>query len=407
MRIIHVYDGHERVFLGEGSVPSVVYQIAKYTAEKGHDVKVLERKWEGLDYKEEIDGIKFERFDLKICSNVSNKEIVYEQIKKPSGALRLIMDRVLFALKANNYLKKNDFDIVHVHLPFAANVLINLNRKIREKMVYTAHIGEEKKRFKLNSGKEMPLLLRFFSPDLYLMKRVRKSVVLNESLKEKLIEKGIEEGKLEVIPNGVNVDDFNLSKEEIERVKEKYELNETTVMFSGTVTPRKGVEYLVKAAEILKENNVLFLIVGNINLDREYANKVMEYAKLRNLKVRFTGFVPYEDLKALYSTCDIFVLPSLEEGFGVVLTEAMASGKPLIGSNVGGIPAQIKDGWNGFLVEPGNEKQLAEKIRYLIDNSEERERMGKNSRKLAEEEFDWEKIAGKYLRVYERITNVC
>ena len=75
------------------------------------------------------------------------------------------------------------------------------------------------------------------------------------------------------------MDDFNLSKEGIERVKEKYELNETTVMFSGTVTPRKGVEYLVKAAEILKENNVLFLIVGNTSLDREYANKVMEYAK--------------------------------------------------------------------------------------------------------------------------------
>jgi len=401
MRIIHVYDGHERVFPGEGSVPSVVYQIAKYTAEKGHDVTVLERKWEDLDYKEEINGIKFERFDLKICSNVSNKEIVYEQIKKPSGALRLIMDRVLFAVKANNYLKKNDFDIVHVHLPFAANVLINLNRKIREKMVYTAHIGEEKKRFKLNSGKEMPLLLRFFSPDMYLMKRVRKSVVLNEPLKEKLIEKGIEEGKLEVIPNGVNVDDFNLSKEKIEIVKEKYGLNETTVMFSGTVTPRKGVEYLVKAAEILRD--VLFLIVGNTNLDREYANKVMEYAKQRNLKVRFTGFVPYEDLKALYSACDIFVLPSFGEGDPIALKEALASGKPLIGTKVGGIPAQIKDGWNGFLVEPGNEKQLAEKIRYLIDNPEERERMGKNSRKLAREEFDWKKIARRYLKVYEEV----
>jgi len=403
MRIIHVYDGHERVFPGEGSVPSIVYYLAKYTAKKGYDVTVLERRWVGTNYEEEIDGIKFVRFDLNICSKVSNREVVYDLVRKPYGLQRLVLDRTVFALKANKYLKQNDFDIVHVHLPFAANVLINLNRKIREKMVYTAHIGEEKKRFKLNSGKEIPLLLRFFSPDLYLMKRVRKSVVLNEPLKEKLIEKGIEEGKLEVIPNGVNVDDFNLSKEEIERVKEKYELNETTVMFSGTVTPRKGVEYLVRAAEILKENNVLFLIVGNTNLDREYADKVMEYAKQRNLKVRFTGFVPYGDLKALYSACDIFVLPSFEEGHGITLTEAMASGKPLIGTKVGGIPAQIKDGWNGFLVEPGNERQLAEKIKYLIDNPEERERMGKNSRKLAREEFDWEKIAERYLKVYEEV----
>ncbi|MCX7999169.1 MAG: glycosyltransferase family 4 protein, partial [Leptospiraceae bacterium] len=133
-------------------------------------------------------------------------------------------------------------------------------------------------------------------------------------------------------------------------------------MFAGTVTPRKGVEYLIKAGEILKDEKILFLIVGNLNLDKEYAKRVIEYAKKKNVNAKFTGFIPYEDLKALYSACDIFVLPSLEEGFGVVLTEALASGKPLIGSNVGGIPMQIRDGWNGFLVEPANEKQLAEKI---------------------------------------------
>jgi glycosyltransferase involved in cell wall biosynthesis len=235
------------------------------------------------------------------------------------------------------------------------------------------------------------------------MKRVRKSVVLNEPLKRKLIEKGIPEEKLEVIPNGVSVEDFELSKEEVERVRKKYGLEGVVVMFAGTVTPRKGVFELIRAAEILNNKDVLFLIVGNLNLDREYAQKVMEYARIKGINAKFTGFVPYEDLKALYSACDVFVLPSFEEGHGIVLTEAMASGKPLIGSNVGGIPMQIKDGWNGFLVEPGNEKQLAEKIGYLIENEEERAIMGKNSRKLAKEEFDWEKIAEKYLRVYESI----
>jgi glycosyltransferase involved in cell wall biosynthesis len=174
-------------------------------------------------------------------------------------------------------------------------------------------------------------------------------------------------------------------------------------MFAGTVTPRKGVLELMKAAELLNCRDVLFLVVGNLDPDREYARKVMEYAESKKINAKFTGFVPYEDLKALYSACDVFVLPSFEEGQGVVLLEAMASGKPLIGSNVGGIPMQIKDGWNGFLVEPGNEKQLAEKIGYLIENEEERAMMGKNSRKLAKEEFDWEKIAEKYLRVYESI----
>jgi len=95
MKVIHVYDGHERVYPGEGSVPSVVYQLARATAELGHDLTVLERRWEGTDYEEEINGIKFVRFDLNICSNVSNEEIVYEQIRSPKGVLRLISDEPL------------------------------------------------------------------------------------------------------------------------------------------------------------------------------------------------------------------------------------------------------------------------------------------------------------------------
>jgi glycosyltransferase involved in cell wall biosynthesis len=117
-----------------------------------------------------------------------------------------------------------------------------------------------------------------------------------------------------------------------------------------------------------------------------------------------TGYVSdYEELKALYAICDIFVLPSFEEGDPIALKEALASGKPLIGSNVGGIPMQIEDGWNGFLIEPGNEKQLYGKIKYLIENEDVRKRMEKNSRKLAEEEFDWNKIVDKYFEVYKYI----
>jgi glycosyltransferase involved in cell wall biosynthesis len=159
----------------------------------------------------------------------------------------------------------------------------------------------------------------------------------------------------------------------------------------------------MKAAELLNRRDALFLVVGNLNLDREYARKVVEYAKCKGINAKFTGFVPYEDLKALYSACDIFVLPSFEEGQPLVLLEAMASGKPLIGSNVGGIPMQIRDGWNGFLTRPGDIRGLAEKIRCLIEDEEERRRMGKNSRKLAEREFSYEKVVEKYIHVYEEV----
>lgn len=397
LKILHVFDDYgtpgERALAGQGSVPTVVYYLAKYAAER-HDVTILERDHGKLPKEEFIDGIRYVRISADKLPAAP-----YKLIRSFNGLAKLFTDAFVVARKENKFITKEDFDVIHVHFPFASSVLVNLNRKLRDKMVYTAHVGEEGKRFGLDPS--APLVLKLFSPDLYLMKRVRKSVVLNESLKQKLVKKGIEEEKIEVIPNGVNVEEFNISDEEVERVRKKYGLKGVVVMFAGTVTPRKGVLHLIKAGEILSDKDVLFLIVGNLNLDKEYAEKVMEYAKSRGVNAKFTGFVPYEDLKALYSACDIFVLPSLEEGHGIVLTEAMASGKPLIGSKVGGIPMQIKDGWNGFLVEPGNEKQLAEKIRYLIENEEERKRMGKNSRKLAEEEFDWSRIAERYLKVYE------
>lgn len=400
MKILHIFDDYgtpgERALAGEGSVPTVVYYLAKYAAEKGNDVTILERDFGTLPAEEEIDGIRYIRINADKLPMAP-----YGLIKSPRGLIKLVKDGVDVARRINKFLKEEDFDVIHVHFPFASSILVNINRRLREKMVYTAHIGEEKKRFALDSS--APLILKFFSPDLYLMKRVRKSVVLNAPLKDKLVEKGIRAEKLEALPNGVNVDEFNLSKDEVERVRGKYGLNETMVMFAGTVTPRKGIEYLIKAGEILKDENAFFLIVGNTNLDKEYAKRVMDYAKENNVKAKFTGFIPYNDLKALYSACNIFVLPSLEEGFGVVLTEALASGKPLIGSKVGGIPMQIRDGWNGFLVEAVNEKQLAEKIKYLIDHPEESARMGRNSRKLAEEEFDWRKITEKYLGVYEEV----
>ena len=410
MKILHIYDEHERVFPGEGSGPYIVYNIAKYTAAMGHDVTVLERRWKDLDYREEIEGIKFERVDLHFCSSISRKEPPRKIIKSLIGLLRFILDRTEFALKALRHLKKNNFDIVTVYFPFAAVILVTLSRKVRKKMIYREMIGEVKKRLKLGSAKDIPLLFRIFSPDLYLMKRVRKVVMQNERMQSELVSSGkVEPEKATAIPLGVDTSEFypDIS---MGNIKERYGLNDkTTVLFASEIIPRKGVEYLVRAANIvvnlLGHKDVLFLLKGKV-FEKEYLeriHKLIEEYKLEENVKTITGFLPFEDVKKLYVASDIYVLPSLEEGSATSLLEPLTCGKPLVGTDVGGIAPLIRDGWNGFLVEPANEKQLAEKIRYLIDNEEERKRMGRNSRKFAEEEFDWKKIVEKYLEVYEEV----
>jgi glycosyltransferase involved in cell wall biosynthesis len=117
--------------------------------------------------------------------------------------------------------------------------------------------------------------------------------------------------------------------------------------------------------------------------------------------VVFTGEVSKEQLLKFYRGCDVFVLPSLAELFPAVVLEAMASCKPVIATNVGAISIQIKDGFNGFIVEPANENSLAEKIKVFMDDPSKLQFMGINSRKRAEEYFDWKKVANKISVIYE------
>jgi len=406
MRICHLYDEHYQVGIGQGSVSSIVFYLARATAAKGHDVTVFERRWGGLPSRETCEGVTFRRFDLPIGSDQQGVEIPYQEIQHPTGLLGLLADRTHLGVKLARHLRRTDFDVLHVHLPFTANVLMHVLPSVRSKTVYTAHVGEEKKRFNLGEDEEKPLPLRYFSPDIHLMKRVAKAVVLNDRLQSRLEQQ--KDLDVTVIPNGIDLDEFPVSSNETARVKEKYEFDTPSVMFTGTITPQKGVEVLVKAAKIVEENTdreVTFLLVGNDELDEEYANRVKEYVRTNGLEdtVRLTGYVPYEDLKALYTACDIFVLPSYEEGMPMVLLEALASGKPLVGSDIGGIAMQVEDSSNGYLVTPGDEKMIAEHIRLLVEDEQRRQEMGEMSRQLAEDRFKWSNIVDQYLSVYHEL----
>jgi glycosyltransferase involved in cell wall biosynthesis len=120
-------------------------------------------------------------------------------------------------------------------------------------------------------------------------------------------------------------------------------------------------------------------------------------------KIIFTGIIPQNLVPYYYAMSDIVVVPSLQEAFGLVVTEAMACGKPVIGTRVGGIPDQIIDGYNGFLVRPRSPEEIAEKIIYLVDNPDEARHMGMNGRRIVEERFNIEKRVEKIIPIYEEV----
>lgn len=414
MKILHIYDGHERVYEGQGSLPRIIWNIARRSAERGHDVTVIERQWEGLSPVSEHDGVRFRRLPLETGSDEPWEQVPYEMVSNVTGLGTLLVDRVNFALKAYRLLRTMEYDVIHVYLPFAANVLVTLSRQLRRRMVYTAQLGE----LRLNaltttddeSDLDSPPFLEYFSPDIYLARRVAYTTVLNPTVQRIFSDQGVRNDRLVHIPNGVDVQQFEaISEMDCERVRDQYELGDRPVVFfAGTIMPRKGVAEFVEAAAAVVNgghDDVEFVIAGETDLDDDYLRKVRGIIDEAGIggNVTFTGYLNDDDLLPMYQTASVFVLPSFEEGFGMVVSEAMAAGTPPVASRISGIDQQINDGTTGLMVEPGDSDALARALNELLEDPEKRRTMGDRSRERARR-FSWETVTDEYIDIYERIS---
>lgn len=213
--------------------------------------------------------------------------------------------------------------------------------------------------------------------------------------------------KVRVIPNGVDTNEFN-PKVDPTGVKERYALaGYKTLIFVGALTPwhaYKGVDVLLYAfAAIAKQcEGLKLLIVGGGSMLNHYRQLAEDMCK--DGRVVFTGHVGDELLPSLYAASDFAVLPSRDssEGFGLVLLEAMACGKAVIGSDVGGIPEVIDNWKTGVLVAPKDPEALANAIHALYVDDELRNKMGEAGREFALMR-DWSVVADRVSSLYREV----
>jgi glycosyltransferase involved in cell wall biosynthesis len=414
VKILHLYDGHEQVYDGKGSVPNVVWNVARETAARGHEVTVLERQWNSLLPVAEHEGVAFRRLDLRTGADEPWERVPYEQIGSLMRLARLVGDRTNFALATLPHFRDLSFDVLHVHLPFAANVLLTLAPWLRSRMVYTGHLGEirldalEENQRAGNGGLNVPSILKYISPDIKLAQRAAHATVLNDDIYEVLVERGIPDERLTVIPNGVDIERFsNVSENAVAKIEEKYEFSEgPVVLFVGAIMPRKGVDDLVRAvAEVVDEGygDLRVVLAGEDELDGVYVSEVKSLVCEEGLEdvVSIPGFVPGDELPALYTAADVFAMPSREEGFGMTVTEAMATGTPVVGTRVGAIPQLVEDGQEGALVAPNDPEALATELHRLLSSSE-LSAMSARAVKRAEA-YSWQSIADQFERVYHEV----
>jgi glycosyltransferase involved in cell wall biosynthesis len=231
--------------------------------------------------------------------------------------------------------------------------------------------------------------------------RIATMVAVSEDLKRFITRSvGVPAERIKVIYNGQDVCPLiGLEEKQCLRAGLGLEEDEQVVGVVGSLYPVKGHEYLLAAVpQVLTSHpRAKFLIVGRGDLE----SRLKEEVKQRGLEkqVRFLGF--REDVSALLSLMDIFVLPSLSEGLSIALLEAMAAGKPVIATDVGGNPEVVVDGETGFLVPPRNADALAAKLLLLLADKHQTRRLGENGRRRVQQYFSFQAMVNKYQDLYE------
>ena len=208
---------------------------------------------------------------------------------------------------------------------------------------------------------------------------------------------GVHPSKIHLIPMGINLDEWGDS--DGERFRRKYGLTgKRLLLFVGTKNYNKGAIHLLQAMNDIRKN-VKDLVLVSLGLStKEWKKKkgILPEGNLLDL-----GYVSEEEKRDAFDACDLFVMPSRYDSFGIVYLEAWRCGKPVIGARVGAIPEVIEEGKDGLLVEFGEVDQLASAIISLLNNPDLCREMGKAGRKKVIDKFNWQKNIGKIEEVFK------
>ncbi len=210
----------------------------------------------------------------------------------------------------------------------------------------------------------------------------------------------IEPSKISVIPPGVDLARFRPMSQQQSREHLNYGTGKN-ILFVGRLEPLKGLDILFRAVASLENiGDITLNVVGGDDNSHEKA-RLQELASRMQLNesIRFIGSVSQDELPMYYNAADVCVLPSHYESFGLAALEAAACGRPVIASEVGGLPAIVKSGSTGFLVPPNQSDEMAERLCELLNDDMLRDRMGTAAREHAET-LSWERSADSLLARY-------
>ncbi len=350
---------------------------------------------------EEVDGLRFYRSQQP--TGLFAKLPVFNQwaIVK---SLTARLDEIIPEIKP---------DILHAHSP-ALNGLaaIKAGKKYNIPVVYECRAFWEDAAVDHGTTSEGSLRYRITKAlETYVFKQAQAITCICEGLRQDIIQRGIAENKITVIPNAVNIEKFTFGQEAKPQLKQQLGLQNKTVLgFIGSFYAYEGIPLILDALpEILKQqSNVRLLLVGGGPQEKIIKDKVKQL-QLESIVI-FTGRVPHDQVQNYYNLVDIFVYPRLAMRLTELVTplkplEAMAQGRLVIASDVGGHKELIKDQGNGMLFKANDVSSLVGCVLDLLEHPESWPAMRQAGRQYVEQERNWVKSVSNYQQVYFPLLN--
>ncbi|MBU1110419.1 glycosyltransferase [Patescibacteria group bacterium] len=369
------------VFSVPGGVQEHCKTLQKELISRGHSVIIIAPKQFGNQNFPEKEGFHYSHPAIPIKANKSVSWLSLPVSLPETQPIK-------------SYLRKQDFDIVHIHEPLAPFMNWSILKHSKAKNIGTFHSAL------VSEGKISPLMTMQKPLEPFFQERLHGRIAVSD-VALRSWRNFFRRGQGIVIPNGILANDFNP-----ERIKpfKKYLDGKVNILYLGRLDPRKGVIYLAQAFKILEEQfgSLRLIIVG----------KGTEYERVRNYlsnhnasEMIMLDHVSYEDKLRYYATCDIFCSPAITgESFGIVLVEAMASGKPIVASRNPGFEYCLRNypEKDRFLVEPANPEALALALSELIKQKSLRKALGKWGLDEAKK-YSWTVLADEILEYYSHI----
>jgi len=337
----------------------------------------------------------------RILTSASDKFIVYYDSKKHLGTFKADQKVVpvfnpLFRIAWDYFylpraLKKDDIDLIHYFKPATTPFKKPLAVATMYDVIPLLHPETQTKIQLSYWKKQLPLVA----------KTCAHLITISQSAKNDIVNLlQVEPEKITVTPLGVDEKFKRASEEEIKAVKNKYSLNAPFFLFVGTIEPRKNVARLLKAFISISEKIPHELVIaGKWGWRYEDVKEVLANSKAKN-KIKILSYVEGKDLVPLYSAADVFVFPSLYEGFGLPPLEALACGTPVITSNISSLPEAV--GTNGILIDPNNVESIANAMLNLAQDEVVKKNLAIKGIEWAKN-FTWEKTANLTLEVYNKV----